>query len=373
MNTNLIGRMKIFGFFLVSFCLLAGCENDSSATVMPPTSTVARIVISETPLILSTIPSRTNIPTARPSIRPSMTFRPTISPTITKTPSATLSLNENATHEAKDIVMATFEARYATEAAIFSECGPSDHYYSPDGKWVALKCLNSMTVVYSLSDYSKAWLLKYNEIFGFEDVRLNQFESIIPWHWSVDGHYLYLSVFPRYLDGGCADFHSGEALIRLDLETGKVTQTLQPGSEGLKLYGFTFSKNDTYLAYFRTWLEHPILNIQNLVTGEEQHIPIGDQYDEAGDVIWSPDETRIVFSARTLTDACENIVYYLVMMDLDDYRQTVLLEGPDYHSAVEWVFDDYITVDLGEENYGLLHVITHGIAPYQTPTPTVKP
>jgi hypothetical protein len=171
-------------------------------------------------------------------------------------------------------------------------------------------------------------------------------------------------------------YYGVEALIRLDLATGRVTQTLRPG-EGFKLYTYSFSDDDHYLAYFRTWLEHPILNIQNLITGEEQHFPLGEQFSEAGSVIWSPDKSRVAFSARTIED-CEHITYYVVMMKLADASQTILFEGPtanyNPYIPIEWTSDNEIILDMGYSvGYGSLNIATSEITPFLTPTPSPVP
>jgi hypothetical protein len=175
------------------------------------------------------------------------------------------------------------------------------------------------------------------------------------------------------MDGGCPAYDDGISLVRLDLITGEVTQTLRPGDD-YTLYGFSFSEGDTYLAYWRTWIEHPILNIQNLVTGEEQHIPLGEQYSEAGDVVWSLDKSQVVFSARNM-DNCENMVFYLVMLDLSDFNQRVLWEGPDVgYLPVEWTEDNHIILHiLYSFDYASLDLTTLELIPYPTPTSTTNP
>ena len=298
---------------------------------------------------------RVSSPTS--STIPTITNKPTRIPPSTETPPPTMDV---------------WEVRNATEIAIFPGCGtPIEHDYSPDGQWVALEC-DYMTGVYNLNDLSKAWSLKYNEIFGIADKQENYSIMISPTHWSVDGRYLYLTIRP-FMDGGCPKYGGGISLIRLDLLTGKIIQTLRLTENGFGLYEFSFSKDDAYLAYFQTWIDHPILNIRNSINGDERHIPLGEQYNEAGNVIWSPDKSRIIFSARS-GENCENLVYYLVMMNLDNLKQTILLEGPtfDYY-PIDWTEENNILLDLGALGYGSLNLATKEITPYLTPTPTPNP
>jgi hypothetical protein len=275
---------------------------------------------------------------------------------------------ELATQNAKGTMAATWEARYATEEAIFPGCGSTNHIFSPDGNWVVAMCmdLDSTTGVYNLNDPSQAWRLQYSKIFGI-DVYVAH--HIYPWRWTADGRYLYLNVYPCCVEKPCSVYISGEALIRLDLLTGKVAQTVPLDNDG-RLYEYSLSSDNTYVAYLRPWLKHPILNLENLVTGKELHIPLGDQYSQAGDVIWSPDYMHIVFSAFN-GDGCENTTYYLVMMDLDDSEQTVLLENAsEEYFPTEWTDDNHIILYLiNDDGYESLNLAIGEIAPYLTPTP----
>jgi hypothetical protein len=280
-----------------------------------------------------------------------------------------------ATQNAEETLASTWQARATAEEAIFPECGSTKHIYSPDGNWVVVMCMDidSSTGIYNRNNPSQAWRLNYKTIFGV-DVPRGAPHFIYPWHWTADGQYVYLSIYPCCLDGGCPEYLSGEALVRLDLLTGKVTQTLQPGEGGLKMYYFKISPDDTTLAYLRTWLPHPILNLENLISGEVQHIPLGDQYDEAGYIIWSPDKSHILLSART-GEPCDNFTYYLVMLDLDDFEQTVLLESTSAEYApIRWTEANQIIVYVNyDKGYITLDLTTGETSPYLTPTPDGNP
>lgn len=225
------------------------------------------------------------------------------------------------------------------------------------------------TGIYNRNNLSQAWRLKFNEIFDITDPQVNQIQYIYPWHWTVDGRYLYLNVYTNW-DSLCSLFITGEALIRLDLITGMVVKTLPLRSS---MYEYSLSSDNSHLAYLEPGLPNPILILENLVTGEEQHIPLGNQYTQAGDVIWSPDYKRIVFSAFN-GDGCENTTYYL-MMDLDDPDQRVLLENMTRkYFPIEWTEDNHIILYLGyDEGYGSLDLGTLEITPYLTPTPDGNP
>jgi hypothetical protein len=147
---------------------------------------------------------------------------------------------------------------------------------------------------------------------------------------------------------------------------------LQPG-DGLQFYGVSFSPDSRYMVYFRTWLEHPILNLVDMLTGEEQHIPLGEQYNDAGAVVWSPERDRIILGARTGI-ACESLHYWLLQIDLDDLDLHVLMDSSDFsYHPVDWIADDLIILQVGYMEYSLLDLATGEISPYTMPTATPGP
>ena len=210
--------------------------------------------------------------------------------------------------------------------------------------------------------------MTFNEAVGLDDNNHPYTGDLHVEFWSPDSRYLYLTPYPCCIDGGCLAYLDGVSLVRLDVITGEVTFTLRPAQD-FQFYNVSFSPDGMEMAYFRTWLEHPILNIVNLTTGEEIHIPLGDQYDEAGDVVWSPDKSRIAFSARTGQE-CSEMVSYLVIMDLDDLSQTRLIETPGGEPRpLSWTQDGNIIFMWGYgPDYGSVNVSTGVITPYPTPT-----
>lgn len=349
---------------IATLLLLAACGP------IPGTEEMPSPPIPPTPS--SRVPSPSPIP-----VSASRTPAPTRKLTPTQTPAPTLSAAERATDEAFNAVqtdVALWNTLLATEEAIFPECGSaSQRSYSPDGRWVALECIHDLTGVYNLHDSSIAWQMGYYEAFGQEYGDGSHSGNFRPLHWTADGRFLYLAARPCCREGGCAFYPTGLAVFRLELATGEITLVLPP-DEQLRDYNVTFSPDDTSMAYFGTWLDHPVLNLRNLLTGKEQSIPLGEQYSDAGYVAWSPDGGKIIFSART-GEECEGLVYFLVMMDLGDFSQAVLLEGPTAnYRPMEWVENDSVILELGfEEEYFAIELISHKVTPYLLPSPTPRP
>ena len=158
----------------------------------------------------------------------------------------------------------------------------------------------------------------------------------------------------------------------MDLFTGETTWTLQPG-DGLQFYSVSFSPDSRYMVYFRTWLEHPILNLVDMLTGEEKHIPLGERYNDAGAVVWSPERDRIILGARSGIN-CEDLHYWLLQIDLDDLDLRVLMENSNFpYIPVDWIADDLIVLQVDYREYSLLNLATGEISPYTTPTATSGP
>jgi len=370
--------MRAILILCLASLILTACGQNQSPIPSAVTGRTETAIISTPEVPLTTTPSA--FPSPSPSLQPiqspihnltpSFTFIPgedAISLGLIYTPTPTRTQTRTPTETAT--FSTTRQAIRATENAIIPGCGlPMSDYHSPDGRWVAVECMEHLTAVYNQADPSIIHVLKYGETFGLEYDEGNDFGMLGVEFWSLDGQFLYLAPYPCCLDGGCPSYLDGLALLRLDVFTGEVTYTLRPG-ERLDFYNISFSTDGTLLAYFREWIEHPILNIQNLTTGEEIHIPLGDQYDEAGDVVWSPDKSRIAFSARTGQE-CSEMVSYLVIMDLDDLSQTRLIETPGGEPRpLSWTQDGNIIFMWGYgPDYGSVNVSTGVITPYPTPT-----
>jgi hypothetical protein len=357
-------RLKPIVILSITCLLLGACSNQQTHTPSHTAINISSVIPSPYN------PENSSTPRLTASIAPSPTTTQLPSPTSTINPHPSLDPEELATKAEITADIATYEAIRATELAIFPHCGPPERIsHSPDGKWVAVECLNYETGVYNLDDPSKVWLLPYGKTLGLEIENRTIMGSLKIKHWSSDGRYLYLSPVPCCRDGGCVDYFEGIALLRLDLITGKVSQTLKLGKDS-QFYNYSFSPNDTYLAYIRTWLDHPIINIRNMQTGEEQQIPIDGPYSKVGDIVWSPSNSEIIFSTRT-GESCENLHYFLVEMEMTDHIQKVLINGSTSHyRPTEWMKNNMIILQEGYADYYYsFNPSTLIINPFLRPTP----
>ena len=293
--------------------------------------------------------------------------------TLTLTLTPILDPAQSAAIETQNSTIATRDAQIEKDIEIVPKCGWSgNHNYSPDGNWVAFECLENGMGIYNLKDSSKSWFFSYYDTFGLKYENGNHFGKIKPKYWSNDGKYLYF--FPFFGgDGGCVFYAEGQALFRLDLESGKYSEVLLP-TENSSYYNFSFSNDEKYLGYFEVWQKYPILNLLNLTTNKHQEIPLGEKYSGAGYLIWSQDDNQVLFSARS-GDECESMVYYLVTLNLENQIQKIVFEGDkEKYFPVKWIDENLILVEAGfSEEYFYLNTGTGEILPYNEPTSTPRP
>ncbi len=315
--------------------------------------------------------SATDVPVGGQIIEVSRTTASPDSPTTT--PSRTVSPQEQATWQAGEAKYGTAVALATTEAMILPGCGGSwDHSESPDGAWKSLHCTNDGMGVYSQKDHSKAWYFSYFDVYGSRYQGGIHRGRLAPVHWSDDGKYLYfVAVWSG--DGGCVMYDDGSALFKLDLSTGKYIMLIAPTSD-FSFGSFSFSNGDAYVAYIGMNAErHAVLTLLDLHSDARTDISLGNRYLEAGNVIWSPDNRRILFSADA--GDCGNQIYYLVLMDLQDRVRTTIAESSlPIPKLLGWNTADRVLVQ--EETTGNLFYMglpSGATTPYTGPTLTPAP
>ena len=301
------------------------------------------------------------------------TSKPIIATHPDKISTSTPDPGHQATLEAQTTLSAYWDSVVATEMAALPLCGfPERSYDSPDGNWVAIDCINRLTGIYNRKDPSKTWQVSYYDAFGNVYDQGNADGKLIPVHWSGDGRYIYLMPRPCCLDGGGGEYYDGLALLRLDLSSGKITQTLPP-SQGLGFYDVSFSKDGEDLAYIKTWIEKPVVNISNLISGEELQLPLNGNFNGAGDVVWSPDKSHVILSGRTSNDFGVP-GFSLVMIELHNSKQVILKDHLEYYRPLDWTTDNKVLLEKSfSEEYYSLDLNTMNITPDTLPTPTPVP
>jgi hypothetical protein len=165
--------------------------------------------------------------------------------------------------------------------------GCSNTEFSPDKDWVAGYCNNDETWVVGVNQPAK-WTISYGDYYG------SKFDSgvgdIVPYYWTSDGQHLYLTI-QRGVSGPIY-FSAGWGLISLDLVNGNFVEILSPIPH--QWYSFSLSPDGKYIAYI-IQPEKPLkVSIINLETNEIKTFDLQKKYDQAGDILWSPDMSKIV-------------------------------------------------------------------------------
>lgn len=199
------------------------------------------------------------------------------------------------------------------------------------------------------SDRSFYWKIPFDTKGGALD------GYIFPFHWSKDGHYLYLT--PALIADGMVYFKDGDGLLRLNLQTGQVSEIIKTETSGLRFYALSFSPSEKMLAYIYHGETPLILRILNVQTGEKTKISLPEAFLTAGAVLWSSDESQVVYAMST--DFAEG--FGLVWLNLISSEQRIFLTPQDkLLNPIEWKDKNTVLAEsrLGDDEFWLLNLET---------------
>jgi hypothetical protein len=295
-------------------------------------------------LVGACVPRPVPLPTASNSPLPTVTApfvpaTPTAAPLATSTPTLAASQTPPAPTEtarptlgpSRTVGPATANA-WATIRPIVSGRSSSWSALSPDGHWVAYGDWMKTGVV-RISD-GKEWSLSYVELYGQSVGSIDGY--LFADHWTQDGRFLYLAVLPQF--DGCRFFVDGAMLLRLNLETGAVTEVLPRGSNWFVFYAFSFAPNDSRLAYIQDSQAPLAINLVHMATGTRTEIALGTMYSSAGSMLWSPDGQRLALAATVGAVSCGNDDRFAVaVLALDGHVVEVVPPSNLWLDPVTWV------------------------------------
>jgi hypothetical protein len=279
--------------------------------------------------------------------------------TLTKTPAPRFTLTTT-------VELSMPEQIRATEGVLFFDCGWANRRInSDDSEWTAVNCVGNAIGVYKPKNLSKKYYIKYFDVYGKDYENGNHDGKLTPVHFSKDHQSFY---FSPYLvgDGGCPMYGWNYALFRLDLKTGSIVDQVSP--EENAGFNFAFSNDDKYLAYIYSNNSLPDLHIQDLNNNTQTVIPIYGVYSEAGSMLWSPDDSQLVFTARTGED-CNEMNYSVISLDTKNFDQKVLVQGSaKMILPVRWIDGEHILVLTGFNTvYSILNITTGELEPESHP------
>jgi len=315
----------------------------------------------------------TSVPTNTIAFKPTKTLTP--APTITNTAKPTVYLT---------VTPAPTEPIQATErAAIQNYCPLSDSVrnflFSKSQEWMAFVCYTQGSPDFSFTritrvngseyGYRLSFRKDYLEVFepnlllpeniGFINTA-SDFAALHPVRWTADDKYLFMA-FDSPIDG--VQYSGSYSLMRIELASGKITPVLSPGGT----YWFDFSPNGTKLFYVDRSKNPMVVKIQNLVTGELLKFPLDEKFNEAGYLMLSPDESKLVVSALSHEKG-----FSLILMDLSIPSQDYLAQDvADEYFPISWVNETTIycvSYEASRASYFYVDIKTNQTSPAPEPT-----
>lgn len=263
--------------------------------------------------------------------KPSATAQPTEMPKATRTPQPTYTPTPT-----EITVVPPDGCNFEGEQVKFS--------YSPDEAWIASVCLNNNDVYsFNESTYTKisrqdgklSWYLPFGATIGNRYDKEHGF--LYPFHWTHDG-YLFLTFNPVY-DGWYYKY-DGMALLRLDLKTGDVVESIHYSESG---YDFTFSPRGDKLAYIQQQNPPLDLVIWDFVSGGVTGINLNKSNQFSGGLAWSGDQSQIAVTVVESGTTHEDDLFSLWLVDVETGGIRLLIpEGLLYYQPMRWLSKDEI-------------------------------
>ena len=327
---------KHLGILIISFILLAGCTEKPASTVLP-----------------------------------AITTTPTQQAPTNKTPTPIFTPHPTAIYVSPYEIM-------KNAAGDICELGINPHqsyknFFSPDHQWGSVVCdgPKQNTIVFRL-DSNQTWVLpSYSLKFKSDSIP----STLMAYHWSKDGKYLYLRPYFCCADGPGLQFTDGYSLLRLNLQTGALETYFQPVANFFEGYAFSFSPDDRYLVYVER--EQPrVIFINDLLSGEQKTLTFKTTYSDIGMFAWVPNSYKVIFVAAGSNWSGGQNGFSLFLYDLN-LRQLTLLIDNDMRQLSPigegvqqdlWISESEIILMDYSSNYFKLNIYTKELTPYTPPT-----
>jgi hypothetical protein len=246
--------------------------------------------------------------------------------------------------------------------ALLSQLLPncSDAELSPSQTWATGFCNNDETWVVSIDQQAK-WSVSYNEYYG------KKFDSdngmMEPYHWTLDNKFLDLAIQPFSLTLGGASipfyYHDGWGLVRLDLANGNLADILGPIQQ--HYYSFSFSPDGKSIAYILQPATPLTVKVMNLESNEVKSYSLKPEYNRAGDILWSPDMTKLVLGQAIINMAPDfepdPNIFSIVLINLgDNSRQLVISDNLLFTRPVKWLDENRIELLDEDAKYWIFNL-----------------
>lgn len=212
---------------------------------------------------------------------------------------------------------------------------------SPSQTWVTGICNDDETWVVGV-DQQEKWVVSYEEY--YEEKFDSDHGMLEPYHWTSDNKFLDLVIQPFFLTlgGGSIPFyyHDGWGVVRLDLANGNLADILRPIPQ--QYYSFSFSPDGKSIAYILQPATPLTVKVMNLENKEVKSYSLKPEYNRAGDILWSPDMSKLVLGQAIINLAPDfepdPNIFSIVLIDLaDNSQQLVVSDNFLFTRPVEWL------------------------------------
>jgi hypothetical protein len=240
---------------------------------------------------------------------------------------------------------------------------------SPDGTWTASYIVtdNSDGLVFGRQDNSVEWVVDYYTLYGSQHGSGKGVGGLNFFAWSDDGKFAYVVPVPER-DGPGLWFGGGATLIRLDLQDGSWEDLNVGSSWSMHENSIVYSADDG-------------VRLRDMTNGKEQLFVVPDKYDIFGRYVWSPDGSRVAFTAAYGDWYEGENGFSVILIDFSKNSVTTLLKDDlRFLYPIEW--DDegqilmkkeyQILMEISErDQYYYFDLATKKIS--AAPTPIPKP
>jgi hypothetical protein len=246
---------------------------------------------------------------------------------------------------------------------------------SPDGNWIAMACrgkgaaVDSHLRVVSLHG-DEDWAIHFADYARGEDY--DSKNMVYPFHWSVDGRYLYAKS-PSRRDG-CCWLGGNSFLVRLNLKNGMQTDIVNYCNTYVPAVNFSLSPSDQYFLYIPQD-DRGHLFILDLLTYKKRVIELDYKNTGAGYTLMSNNDEKIVLMLLEVPEEdmeyvdWDSLVRSIVLIDLTSGSQQKLIsdmKSDSYLIPLRWQDDDHVLLTR-DGQYWLLNVLTSELSLAENP------
>ncbi|MFN8385077.1 MAG: hypothetical protein U0X92_01480 [Anaerolineales bacterium] len=220
--------------------------------------------------------------------------------------------------------------------------------------------------IVNLSSYQE-WVVTYYQIYGIQEIehvgRMSD-GIIFPANWSADGNFLYIGVSPQVYSEYL--YERTAALFRLNLHSGEINEVLEPDEVQKTFYDYSVSPNEKRIAYINLSKNPLQVKIKDFDTDQFQSPPLDPKFSTAGSIVWSKDNSNIIFMAVVFNEEISYATTTIFEWDNQEKRLKEIGQLTDrLFFIVKWNEDDKrITLrDYFKEEFFELDIISGQLTP----------